>query len=132
MDNENAYYVMHPSLRVTAVVYAPATEKARTTFLDWLERNGYMRRADRQALRKNMVAQRLDDAQGVSSDIVLHYDYEDARLSQVFSGQPVNQLEPTDVEEHYEKLFEEKPIEVPKEESGPKMPIQKVMLRGLG
>ena len=73
---ETVYYVTHPMMDKSAVVYAPSTEKARTTFLDWLERNGLIRRADRQAFRNDMVAQRLDDP-NIPADIELHYGYRD-------------------------------------------------------
>ena len=73
---ETAYYVTHPMIDRTAVVFAPSTEKARTTFLDWLERNNLIRRSDRQNFRADMVAQRLDDP-GVPSDVELHYGYRD-------------------------------------------------------
>jgi len=138
MELETPYYVTHPNLPVTAVVYAPSTEKARTTFLDWLERNGHMNRSNRQALRRNMVAERLEDG-NVQSDVVLHYGYKTGGppMEEVFKGQPIAQGGPTDVEENWEGLYpleEQEPIEfeVPKviEEKGPTMPIQKVMLRG--
>jgi len=60
---------------VSATVDAPTTEKARTTFLDYLERGGKIRRRDRQAWRKNMVAERLRDGNEVFSDVRLDYDY---------------------------------------------------------
>lgn len=130
---DTAYYVMHPSLGVTAVVYAPATEKARTTFLDWLERKGYINRSDRQAWRKNMVAEKLEDPQGVSSDVRLHYDYQDVSTPIVRIGEdsisPPVGGEPIEPKEDEVPSLENVVFEQPEKE-GPSMPIQKVMLRG--
>lgn len=139
---ETAYYVMHPALGVTAVVYAPSTEKARTTFLDWLERNHLMRRADRQQLRKDMVAKKLEDP-NVQSDVVLNYGYQEAAsIIQMPSSEPEPSFEDYANMESMGHPFspgkEETPVpkqlvplelpETVKEE--PRMPIQKVMLRG--
>lgn len=151
---ENAYYVMHPTLGITAVVHAPTTEKARTTFLDWLERNRYILRRDRHSFRRNMSTKRLEDP-NVQSDVVLHYGYEEARIPKIKS--PVRETiesiaskspeseedlaltdfiteraleSPTDeelLEEAERGLRKEAPTVSPK----PKlMPIQQIMLRG--
>jgi hypothetical protein len=131
------YYVMHPALGVTAVVHAPSTEKARTTFLDWLERNGHMKRMDRQQLRKNMVAKRLEDS-NVQSDVILHYGYQDvgAHYPTGPGGTPTTY---GSFEEAVGEPWEEDmptprqlaPLELPEvEKEEPRMPIQKIMLRG--
>ena len=70
------YFVTHPRLNKTAVIHAPSTEKARTTFLDWLERNGMISRRDRQSWRRDMVAERIEDP-NVYSDVELWYGYEE-------------------------------------------------------
>jgi len=72
------YFVMHPNMGVTALVDAPSTEKARTTFLDWLERSGQILRSDRQRWRKNMVAEKMDEPQSVTADVELSYGYDDS------------------------------------------------------
>ena len=72
------YYVTHPNLDVTAMVHAPSTEKARTTFLDYLERQGKVPRRYRQALRSNMITERLKDPTSVTTDVELYYGYEEA------------------------------------------------------
>lgn len=144
---ENVYYMMHPALGLTAVVYAPSTEKARTTFLDWLERNGHIRREDRHTYRRGLVTERIDDP-NTPADVVLHYGYRDVG--------PV--VRPTQVPEHVQKQelqylaaerevggeqevsyvpeedVEDKPsIEIGEAALSPKrMPIQEVMLRGYG
>ena len=71
------YYVTHPNLEASAKVDAPSTEKARTTFLDFLERQGYINRADRQYWRRNMVAERLESPEDAMADIELSYGYEE-------------------------------------------------------
>ena len=71
------YYVTHPNLSISAIVHhAPTTEKARTTFLDYLERTGRWPRSRRQELRANMVAERVSDSFGLDADVELNYDYE--------------------------------------------------------
>ena len=139
------YYVMHPALGVTAVVHAPSTEKARTTFLDWLERNGHMRRIDRQQLRKDMVAKRLEDP-NVQSDVVLHYGYQDVGAHypagpggtpttygsfEEATGEPSGEALREPWEEDMPAPRQLVPLELPEvEKEEPRMPIQKIMLRG--
>lgn len=87
----NYYYVTHPNWSFSAVIEAPTTEKARTAFLDYLERNGHIYRGDRQSWRKDMVAERLEDPAGVSADLRLSYDLEEgpAPVVQIgYSGTP--------------------------------------------
>lgn len=69
----NVYYVTHPNLDLSAKVTAPSTEKARTVFLDYLERVGKLRRSRRGQLRGNMVAEKLQDSFGVDADMELAY-----------------------------------------------------------
>lgn len=69
------YFVMHPNLNRSAVVEAPTTEKARTTFLDHLERHRVIGRRARQQYREDMVAERLEDAGAVDADVRLSYYY---------------------------------------------------------
>jgi len=145
---ENVYYVMHPTLGVTAVVHAPSTEKARTTFLDWLERNNHIRREDRHAYRRNMVAERLED-EHTPSDVVLHYGYQDTGPTRYSVGdRPATFRDDASAEEvlaeerawfDAEKLAREPEVlEEPeveergglRQEAGRRMPIQDVMLRG--
>ncbi len=73
----SSYYVAHPNLSLTALIDAPSTEKARTTFLDYLERRGQVARADRQYWRKNMVAEKMADPSEVQADVELHYGYQE-------------------------------------------------------
>lgn len=73
----STYYVTHPNLSITALVQAPATEKARTTFLDYLERRDLIGRADRQYWRRNMVAERMEYPEDVTADVELSYGYEE-------------------------------------------------------
>lgn len=127
------YFVMHPSLGVTAEVNAPTTEKARTTFLDWLERNNYISRSHRQAYRKNMVAERMEEAGAVRADITLHYGYRDVPviLSQPDVHDIPTEMERPEVHDLPVELGRPEVIEaldLPREKKGPSMPIQKVML----
>ena len=69
------YYVAHPNLDFSATVKAPSTDKARTTYLDFLERSGRMNRKDRQSLRRNLIADRIEFPEEVDTDVRLNYDY---------------------------------------------------------
>jgi hypothetical protein len=72
------YYVTHPNLEISALVEAPTTDKARTTYLDWMERSSHIQRRDRQYWRRSMIAERLDYPEDVTVDIELNYGYEDS------------------------------------------------------
>lgn len=136
----SAYFVTHPYMDKTAVVHAPSTEKARTTFLDWLERNGLVNRRWRQSYRRDMVAERLEDP-NVPADVELHYGYEEAptigyvppRRAEVegeYREVPVGE-EPETPEGGFREDDEEGPDigrEALKER---KMPIQDIALGGL-
>ena len=131
------YFVTHPNLDVTAMVHAPSTEKARTTFLDYLERQGKVPRRYRQALRENMVTERLKDPASVTTDVELHYGYEEApeqtfTLERVFEGQPITHGEPTDVQAYDEALSMGEPIvaEEPKPIERKMSPIARAAMRG--
>jgi hypothetical protein len=112
------YYVTHPNLNFSAIVHAPTTEKARTTFLDYLERSGQLSRSARQRLRMSMVAERVDDPFGLDADVELSYDY----VSQPESL-PVGDIASTG---EYQEPSIEPPI--PAEEPSTRSPIQEVSL----
>ena len=142
------YFVTHPRLNKTAVIHAPSTEKARTTFLDWLERNGMISRRDRQSWRRDMVAERIEDP-NVYSDAELWYGYEEEpsvyRLPErvpteeerrLAAGEPSEEVYyPKPTEEEERLVLGEEPEEVyyPEEpEVGGRRlsPIQERALRG--
>lgn len=71
----NYYYVAHPNMDFSATVKAPSTDKARTTFLDYLERTGRANRKYRQNIRRNLVAEMIEFPEEVDTDVTLNYDY---------------------------------------------------------
>jgi hypothetical protein len=92
------YYVTHPGIDVTATVEAPSTEKARTTFLDYLERHGIVDRKYRQTLRGNMAAKKVSGE--IRGDIDLHYGYEESVQPQFLENIPISEEPiPTPIEE---------------------------------
>ena len=114
---ENTYYVTHPRIDKTAVVFAPSTEKARTTFLDWLERNNLIRRAQRHLFRRDMIAEGIEDP-NVPADVILHYGYKDFSgmgytMGEVFRSQPVARGEPAEVQEYDEAMGVGEPKGIP-------------------
>ncbi len=74
------YFMSHPDVGVTALVEAPSAEKARTTYLDYLERSGNIYRAQRQLLRRNMITQKVRDPEAVTADVTLSYGYQQAAV----------------------------------------------------
>lgn len=79
----NVYYVTHPSIPLTATVDSPTTEKARTTFLDFLERSGTIHRRDRRQVRKGIITKLMDPNEPIAVDIALYYSYVASRPSYV-------------------------------------------------
>jgi hypothetical protein len=79
----NVYYVTHPSIPLTATVDAPTTEKARTTFLDFLERSGTINRRDRRQVRKSIITKLMDPNEPIAVDIALYYNYVASKPSYV-------------------------------------------------
>jgi hypothetical protein len=77
----NVYYVTHPSIPLTATVDSPTTEKARTTFLDFLERSGTIHRRDRRQVRKGIITKLMDPNEPIAVDIALYYNYIASRPS---------------------------------------------------
>jgi len=131
------YYVTHPSISLTALVKAPTTEKARTAFLDYLERSGMIARRSRQFYRENMIAERMNEDLPVRADIELSYGYVGSETDRYYDAEPVRF--PAYGESHYEEpqheelgeggSNEEEPFAEP--ERGRRMsPIQQAATRG--
>lgn len=113
------YYVTHPNFDFSAVVHAPTTEKARTTFLDYLERTGRWPRSRRQELRASMVAERVDDGSALAADVELYYDYEPEPEAELPIGYYGGRTE-GEYSEYIEPV-EEEPVQV-------RSPIQELSL----
>ena len=121
------YYVTHPNMDFSATVKAPSTDKARTTFLDYLERSNKAHRKDRQFIRRNTVADRIEFPEEVNADVALSYNYtgengiEEEQVIQVGYGQTLDGEEPIE-DEGYED-YDRGPVEYePEPEST--MPIE--------
>lgn len=108
------YYVTHPNIEVSALVHAPSTEKARTLFLDFLEREGGISRAHRSRLREHTVAERMRDPAGVVADVELHHTEPVGEAPSFALGE---------VEEPEELLTEEG--------FGPLMPVEAMPTQGM-
>lgn len=141
------YYVTHPNLGISATVTAPTTEKARTTFLDYLERAGKIRRAHRGYLRENMVAEKISSPESVMSDVQLDYRYQETygptfRLGEegIAEAEDLEEFgrEPEHIERQrlqeeraeIEQLRERWPSEEEEQQPRPRMPIQELATRG--
>ncbi|KKN16920.1 hypothetical protein LCGC14_0971250 [marine sediment metagenome] len=120
------YYVTHPNLGFSATVEAPSTEKARTAFLDYLERQGKISRSRRQDLRRNMVADRIADPGEVMADVNLAYGYSEASAPRFvghreFGG--VEEVEAPFVPEEDISPPTEEVVEIPIERQEPGPPV---------
>ena len=116
------YYVTHPNIELSAIIHAPTTEKARTTFLDYLERTGRMSRSRRQSLRASMVAERVDDSFNLDADVELYYDYApepEAELPIGYYGSEESYED--EASDYAEEEPEEEPVQV-------RSPVQEVSL----
>ena len=124
------YYVTHPNMDFSATVKAPSTDKARTTFLDYLERSNKAHRKDRQLIRKNTVADRIEFPEEVDSDVSLSYNYtgengiEEEQVIQVGYGQALDGEELEEDEDYEEELDGETFGLEPDPE--PEMPVEQI------
>lgn len=111
----SVYYVTYPNLDISATVTAPSTDKARTTFLDWLERTGRMSRKNRQRLRRHLVAERLEFPEEVEADVRLNYQYDGGEAEEELEPVRVAHEAPPELEtgflEEEEPFGEEEPME---------------------
>ena len=129
------YYVTHPNMDFSATIEAPSTEKARTAYLDYLERQGLWSRNRRQELRRNMVADRIMDPGEIQADIQLSYGYEGTKFAPVV-GEEIQlgeQMAEVPIEPMYEEPEESLgPVEreIPVEEPRLFSPIAQVSLGG--
>ncbi len=127
------YYVTHPNMDFSATVKAPSTDKARTTFLDYLERSGKALRKDRQLIRRNTVADRIEFPEEVDTDVSLSYNYtgengiEEEQVIQVGYGQALVGEEPIEDEDYDRDTVEDTFGLEPEPELEPEpMPIEQV------
>lgn len=118
------YYVSHPELEVTALVDAPSTEKARTAFLDYLERQGRVSRADRQYFRRDMIMHRTDSPEDFRADVELNYGYQEGPPSRVMARAP--QIQETEPEQPVQQVQPQPPPQIVQQAPQPGMPIQRV------
>jgi len=109
------YYVTHPNLDLSATVSAPTTDKARTTFLDFMERTGRASRKVRQQLRRNLVAERISAPEEVNADVHLKYNYVDG---EELGGERIQVAYAPPEEEELEEGEFELGGEEPEEEEG--------------
>jgi len=119
------YFVTHPELDISALVRAPSTEKARTTYLDYLERRGIIHRSSRGYYRENMIAERMNESYPVQADVELSYGYSDSSPIR-FKGSHTSSLIEESREEPY--FTNEEGAETPFVSN--RSPIQQAATRG--
>jgi len=128
------YYVKHPTLDFSATIDAPSTEKARTTYLDYLERGGNISRSSRQYYRRNLIADRVMDPNEVPADIHLAYGYQEEHTRpQSYTREEVEPMyrepEVGEIDLSRDEM-EEAPVDSRQEQSTPVglSPIQQISL----
>jgi len=97
------YLTFIPGFSINAEVDAPDTKHARTTFLDYLQRNNYIGWDQRQIYRKKIKTDRVEPGE-VSTTIQLVYDMQEGPPPMVVAG-PTAAASPYAAEE---EDFEEK------------------------
>ncbi len=82
----STYFVSLPSTGISAEVEAPTTRSARTTYLDYLTRNGIIPWSGRNRLREGILTDKIESGQ-MEVDIQLSYGLEGAgqKPSSVYS-----------------------------------------------
>ena len=65
------YFITHPEFDIDARVVAPNSKRAKTAYLDFLSRNGYIEWWNRGYHRRRLVVKRATGQEDV--DVVLHY-----------------------------------------------------------
>lgn len=66
------YLVSHPQIDILAEVIAPDSRHARTTYLDYLSRNGIIQWEQRQTVRRAVMTKRVNPGE-FQSDVQLRY-----------------------------------------------------------
>jgi len=97
------YLTFIPGFSINAEVEAPDTKHARTTFLDYLQRNNYIGWDQRQIYRKKIKTGRVEPGE-VSTTIQLVYDMQEGPPPMIVAG-PTAAASPYAAEE---EDFEEK------------------------
>jgi ribosomal protein S8 len=69
------YVITDPQFDISALVYAPNTKRAKTVFLDYLTRHGYIDWWTRSKHRPRLIVARATGNEDV--EVTLRYDLED-------------------------------------------------------
>ncbi len=125
----SVYYVSSPEFPLRAKVDAPSTDKARTVYLDYLERNGTVPRRFRQEMRKGIATKRLTDSENITADVELDYEYGDMSQAPIVDSIPQIAGETPQL-----ATPEPLPQEQPQQRSNPLVgsPIARLMLSSVG
>lgn len=130
----SVYYVSHPEFPLKAKVDAPSTDKARTTYLDYLERTGSVARRFRQSMRKGIATKRLVDSEEITADVNLDYEYGDIEQAPTLESIPqvegAQQMTPAPTPEV--SVQPSSPLAALKEASYRQTPIAQAFLRSMG
>jgi len=112
------YYIEFPEKQVSAIVDAPSTDKARTAFLDTLERKGIIYRGIRGQVRSSLVVDNIDSIEGINPTYIINYSYGDS-----IDSVPVEQAG-LDIEKSSEPIE----LQQPQQQQRELTPLEKVTL----
>ncbi len=70
-SNLKLYFITHPEFEIDARVMAPSAKRAKTAYLDYLSRNGYIEWWSRSLHRRKLIVKRASGNE--DADVVLHY-----------------------------------------------------------
>jgi len=104
VTNMPTYYVASTELEKTAEVEAPSPRKARTTFLDYLERGDEIDRNQRQMLRETMLTKKVR-AGSTGADVSLDYDMRERE-----SREPISSIQTMERFEEDTDMDERTPV----------------------
>ena len=76
------YYASIPNFDVTAEIEASDTKHARTSFLDYLSRNGYIDWGQRKVTRKAIILKRVQPGE-IPTSIQLDYDFDTGPVDEI-------------------------------------------------
>jgi len=109
------YLTMAPNVEITAEVDAPDSRHARTAYLDYLTRNGYVPYTVRQALRRVVTTKRVQPGEAMTT-VRLSYGASPASPREVVA--PTYLPPPEEEQVYVEAAPVEAPVQEPVDETG--------------
>jgi len=94
------YLTFIPGFKINAEINAPSTKQARTSYLDYLQRNNYIGWDQRQAYRKKVKTDRMEPGE-IATTIQLDYDMQEGPPPILLGQERPNYVEEEEFEGEY-------------------------------